>query len=73
VVLVIGVIVAFALSEEVFEQYIRYLAIACSGGSGGLAMALAQQMNQVEKNRQDSPAEGSRIAEEGSAADRPNY
>jgi hypothetical protein len=71
VVLVIGVIAAFALSEEVFEQSIRYLAIACSGGSGGLAMALAQQMNQGKKNRAGSSAEGSSSAEEDAAADRP--
>jgi hypothetical protein len=45
-VLAVGVIAVAALSEEAFEQYIRYLAIGCAAGSGGLAMALAQQMNQ---------------------------
>jgi hypothetical protein len=71
VVLVIGVVVAFTLSEEVLEQYIRYLSIACAGGSGGLAMAIAQQMNQGEKNRGSSPAEGSNIADQPASLDRP--
>ena len=71
IVLVIGVIAAFALDEEIFERYIRYFCIACSSGSGGLVMALAQQMNQGEKNRVGSPAERSSIADPGAAADRP--
>jgi hypothetical protein len=50
IVLVIGVFAAVALSEEAFAKCIRYLAIGCGGGSGGLAMALAQQMNQGTKN-----------------------
>ncbi len=72
VVLVIGLIAASALSEEVFEKYIRYLSMACAGGSGGLAMALAQQMNQVEKSRHESSANGNRFAEQDSAVDRPS-
>ena len=50
VVLIIGVFTAFALSEEMFDEYIRYVAIGCAGGSGGLALAIAQQMNQGKKN-----------------------
>ncbi len=51
VVMVIGVVVTFALSEEIFETCIRYVAIGCAGGSGGLALALAQQMNQARGNQ----------------------
>src|SRR5947207_2475301 len=50
VVLVIGFIAAVVLSEEAFEKSIPYLSIGCSGGSAGLAMALAQQMNQRKMN-----------------------
>lgn len=50
VVLAIGLIAVFVLAEGVFDQSIRYIAIGCSGGSGGLAMALAQQINQKEKS-----------------------
>jgi hypothetical protein len=46
-VLAIGVIATFALSEEAFEKYIRILAVGCAGGSGGLAMAVAKEMNQA--------------------------
>lgn len=46
VVLLVGVAAAFLLSEEFFEQYGHYIAVGCSGGSGGLAQALATQMNQ---------------------------
>jgi hypothetical protein len=45
-VLAIGAVAVFVLPEEVFDRYIRYVAIGCAGGSGGLAMALAQQINQ---------------------------
>lgn len=46
VVLLVGVAAALLLSEEFFEQYGHYIAVGCSGGSGGLAQALATQMNQ---------------------------
>ena len=46
VVLLVGVAAAFLPSEEFFEQYGHYIAVGCSGGSGGLAQALATQMNQ---------------------------
>jgi hypothetical protein len=46
IVLLIGVAAAFILSDETFERYIRYIAIGCAGGSGGLAQALTTQMNQ---------------------------
>jgi hypothetical protein len=58
-VLVVGVIAAATLPEEVFEKYIRYLAIGCAGGSGGLAMALAQQMNQKKNNLESSQKKSS--------------
>jgi hypothetical protein len=50
VVLAVGFIAAFALSEEAFAKYIRLLAVGCASGSGGLALALAQQMNQAGKS-----------------------
>ena len=46
VVLLVGVAAALLLSEEFFEPYGHYIAVGCSGGSGGLAQALATQMNQ---------------------------
>jgi hypothetical protein len=46
VVLLVGVAAALLLSEEFFDQYCHYIAVGCSGGSGGLAQALATQMNQ---------------------------
>ena len=55
VVLIIGGLAAFGLREELFEKYIRYVAVGCAGGSGGLPLALAQQMNQREKNRGGAP------------------
>ena len=47
-IIVLGVGIAFALAvpEDVFEKWIRYIAVGCGGGSGGLAMAIAQQKNQ---------------------------
>jgi hypothetical protein len=59
-VLAIGIIAAFALSEEVFDSSIRYIALGCAGGSGGLAMALAQQANQSPGGG-GKPPEGSRV------------
>ncbi len=47
VVLAIGVAAAALLPEEAFDKYVRYLALACSAGSGGLAHALAQQKNRA--------------------------
>jgi hypothetical protein len=46
IVLLIGVAAVFLLPEEMLRQYGHYIAIACSGGSAGLAHALATQMNQ---------------------------
>ena len=60
VVLTVGLIAVLVLPEDVFDRYIRYLAIGCSGGSGGLAMALAQQMNQKEKS-ENSGSQGTAI------------
>jgi hypothetical protein len=55
VVRAIGLLVALTLSEEAFAQYCRIIAIACGGGSGGLAMALARQMNEKIRNEDGSP------------------
>src|SRR5438067_2267689 len=57
VVLVIGVVAALVSSEEAVEKCIRFLSIGCGGGSGGLAMALAHQVNHGKKNT-DGPALG---------------
>ena len=46
IVLGIGVAAAVILSEATFDQYIRYVAIGCAGGSGGLAQAMAKRMEQ---------------------------
>ena len=46
VVLLIGLGCVFVLSDEALEQYVRYIAIGCAAGSGGLAQGLAKQMNQ---------------------------
>jgi hypothetical protein len=54
VVLVIGLIAALALSEEALAEYARVIAVACAGGSAGLAMALAQQANQKEEGNSPS-------------------
>jgi hypothetical protein len=45
VVLAIGIAAAGLLPEEAFDKYSRYLALVCASGSGGLAQALAQQLN----------------------------
>jgi hypothetical protein len=50
VVFGIGVLLVFVLPDELFEKCIRYVAIGCAGGSGGLAMAIAKQMNQKGNN-----------------------
>ena len=49
IVLLIGAVAAFFLSDDAFGRYIRYIGIGCSSGSGGLAQALATQMNQGRK------------------------
>ncbi|MDB6029285.1 MAG: hypothetical protein JWM68_5508 [Verrucomicrobiales bacterium] len=46
VVLGIGLLLAFILSDEVFEKCIRPIAAGLAGGSGGLAQLLAKQMNE---------------------------
>jgi hypothetical protein len=46
IVLGIGVAAALILSDATFDQYIRYIAIGCAGGSGGLAQAMAKKMEQ---------------------------
>jgi hypothetical protein len=71
VVLFVGVIAALALSDEALEKYMRYLAIACGGGSGGLAMSLAQQMSHGKKNGRASPPRESGRAESGAAGGHP--
>jgi hypothetical protein len=56
VVLGVGVIAALALPEDMFDRNIGLLSAACGGGSGGLAMGLAQQRNQrAEAKRQAEP------------------
>jgi hypothetical protein len=49
VVLLIGLAAAFIVPDETFEKYVRYIGIGCAAGSGGLAQALATQMNQKGK------------------------
>jgi hypothetical protein len=44
-VLGIGTVASFALPDDVFDRNIRLMAVLCGGGSGGLAMALANQRN----------------------------
>jgi len=61
-VLAVGVLAALALPEDVFDRNVGLLGAACGGGSGGLAMTLAQQRNQH--------AEARRHAEPGAAPDR---
>lgn len=51
VVLLIGIAAAILLSDAVFDNYARFIAMGCSGGSGGFAHAMANQMNkQVQIN-----------------------
>jgi hypothetical protein len=50
VVLLIGVVAAFTLSNETMRDYGHYIAIVCSGGSAGLASTLTKQMNQKVEN-----------------------
>jgi len=37
------------LPDDNFEKYMRYVGMGCAGGSGGLAGALAKQMNEKRK------------------------
>jgi hypothetical protein len=50
VVLLVGVLAALLLPEGVFDWSIRYIAIGCAGGSGGLAQQLAREINQQAKS-----------------------
>ena len=45
VVLTLGVILSLALPDDTFSKVTRWVAMGCAGGSGGLAQAIAQQMN----------------------------
>ena len=45
-VLLVGVLAAFLLPEDIFDRYVRFIAFGCAGGSGALAQQLAVQMNQ---------------------------
>jgi hypothetical protein len=58
-VLGVGVVAALTLPEEVFYQNIGLLSAACGGGSGGLALALAQHRNErrrtVSQAKADDP------------------
>ncbi len=49
-VLVIGVVLVFSLPDGVFDAYSRYIAMGIAGGCGGLAMVLARQMNESNKD-----------------------
>ena len=46
VVLLICIAATFILSNEAFDQCSRYIAAGCAGVSGGLASAIAKQLNQ---------------------------
>jgi TM2 domain-containing membrane protein YozV len=50
VVLLVGILAAFLLPEDIFDSYIRYVALGCAGGSGALAQQLAAQMNREVNN-----------------------
>lgn len=56
IVLLIGAIAAALIPEESFDQYSRYIAIACSGGSGGFAQTIAAQLNAKAKTERASDA-----------------
>ena len=49
-VLLLGFVLAFSLPEELFDNYIRYIAMGIAGGSGGLGMAVANQMNATDES-----------------------
>ncbi len=46
IVLSLGVILGLTLPEEVFERYIRFVAIGCGGGSAAFAELTAKRMNE---------------------------
>lgn len=46
IVLGIGFLMTWFLTDEIYFQWINYVAIACSSGSAGLAYALAKQKNE---------------------------
>ena len=46
VVLLVGVVLALVLPDEMFYKYMRYVAVGCSGGSAGYAYSLAQPLKQ---------------------------
>jgi hypothetical protein len=52
VVLTIGVAASLAMPDDVFEHNRRYLAAMCSGGSGGLAMGLADRWNALRRAKE---------------------
>ena len=60
-VLAIGATAALVLPNDRFDVIIRPLGIGCSGGSAGLAMALAQQIN--KKTKSEGEAEQHRSIE----------
>lgn len=49
VVILIGILAATLLSDDTFEQYIRFISMGCAGGSGGYAYSLATQMNNTNQ------------------------
>jgi hypothetical protein len=51
VVILIGVVAVFALSDATIRNYGSYLGIGCAAGSAGLARAVAELMN---KKRNDA-------------------
>ena len=57
IVLALGAILSLSLPDDIFFKVIRWVAIGCSGGSAGLAQAIAQQMNaklKADKSDQNS-------------------
>lgn len=52
-VLLIGVILAFALPDDLFSTYSNIIAAGLGGGSGGLAQSLATQRNQKIKRNEE--------------------
>jgi hypothetical protein len=49
-VLTIGILAATALDEDTFERWRRFIAITCCAGSAGGALAVAQQLNQRDRD-----------------------
>jgi hypothetical protein len=63
VVLLVGVVAVVALPDEVFARTRGLLTAGCAGGSGGLAMALANRRNALSRI-------ASKAAEPAAAPDR---